>query len=167
MIPYHTGRYGQKFSYRNLNRYRNTFVSYRLKYRSYWVISALPEQILYFGRKTYIGLEQKNQDFQIWKKEKEKKKKKGFAYRSNIPKAVTFWFSFPAAESTLLMVIPFRLAPFFFFSIRPYQMSLSSILFHLPFQIPLLVFSHFMCWVCWHKVNKTILSFFTFIILCV
>ena len=56
---------------------------------------------------------------------KKKRKKKGFAYRSNIPKAVTFWFSFPhnAAGSTLLMVIPFRRAPFFFFPMRPYQVS--------------------------------------------
>ena len=66
---------------------------------------------------------------------KGEKKKKGFAYRSNIPKAVTFWFSFPAVGSTLLMVIPFSRAPFFFFPIRPYQMSFSSVLFHLPFQI--------------------------------
>ena len=73
-ILYRTGQYSWNFSYRNLNRYRNTFVSYRLKYRLYRVISALTKQIPYFGWKTYTGPEQKNQDFQIWKKEKKKKK---------------------------------------------------------------------------------------------
>ena len=33
-ISYRTGRYGQKLSYRQVNRYRNTHDSYRLKYRS-------------------------------------------------------------------------------------------------------------------------------------
>nr|XP_023875623.1 UPF0481 protein At3g47200-like [Quercus suber] len=34
LIPYRTGRYGQNLSYRQVNRYRNTHDSYRLKFRS-------------------------------------------------------------------------------------------------------------------------------------
>ena len=64
-----------------------------------------------------------------------KKKKKEKSLTNLI--SVTFWFIFPhiAAASMLLKVIPFRRAPFFFFPIQPYQVPLSSVLFHLPFQI--------------------------------
>ena len=76
-IPYCTGQYSWNFSYRNLNRYRNTFVLYRLKYRLYRVISA--EKLISV----------RNRKIKIFRSEKrkKKKKKKGFAYRSNIPKA--------------------------------------------------------------------------------
>ena len=96
-IPYRTGWYGRNFSHRS---------KYRISTEK--LIPVRNRKIKTFGSE----------------KEK-KKKKKGFAYRSNIPKAVTFWFSFPhnAAGSTLLMVIPFRRAPFFFFPMRPYQVS--------------------------------------------
>ena len=96
-IPYRTGWYGRNFSYRS--KYR---ISTEKLYRSGTEKSRLSDL-----------------------KKIKRKKKKGFAYRSNIPKAVTFWFSFPhnAAGSTLLMVIPFRRAPFFFFPMRPYQVS--------------------------------------------
>ena len=62
--PYRTGWY---FPYPSLKRYQNTCVSFRFKYRLYWVVLAIPDEISHFGRKNHTGSEH---DFQFKKKEK-------------------------------------------------------------------------------------------------
>ena len=66
-IPYHTGRYGRHYPYLTLKQYQNTCVSFRFKYRLYWVVPAIPDEISHFGRKNHTG---PKHDFQFKKKEK-------------------------------------------------------------------------------------------------
>ena len=66
-VSYRTGRYGRYIPYRSLKRYRNTCVSFRFKYRLYWIVPAIPDEISYFVRKNHTGPEH---NFQIKKNEK-------------------------------------------------------------------------------------------------
>ena len=66
-ISYRTDRYGRYIPYWSLKPHRSPCVLFLFKYRSYWVVSAIPDEISCFGRKNHTGLEH---DFQIKKKEK-------------------------------------------------------------------------------------------------
>ena len=66
-ISYHTDRYDRYIPYWSLKPHRSPCVLFLFKYRSYWVVSAIPDEISCFGRKNHTGLEH---DFQIKKKEK-------------------------------------------------------------------------------------------------
>ena len=61
LIPYRTGRY---LSYRSVNRYRNTYVSFCFKFRS------IPEKIGCFGLQNWFSLVKKKPKKHTTKKEK-------------------------------------------------------------------------------------------------
>ena len=111
--PYRSGRYGRYLSYRSVNRYRNTYVSFRFKFQP------IPD---------CTGLTGENQVFRPVKKKPEKHTTKKEKSQENVIATAFSLATLSVSSSSTVLVLQPSSRPYFFFSSSILHVSLVDVL---------------------------------------